>query len=133
MTYTQLALSGVLLSVVVDMYVLKTRLIRMRLFWVSDAIIVFFQLISNGFLTGLNIVRYSGGAIIGGSSPDVGSPPFIGGGRIAFAPIEDLLFGFALVLLTLSLWVAWGRRGVQREPFAGPPRGYFARNRRAVK
>ena len=32
------------------------------------------------------------------------------------------MFGFALVVLTLSLWVFWGRRGVQREPFAGPPR-----------
>ena len=29
--------------------------------------------------------------------------------------------GFALVLLTLSLWVIWGRRGVQREPMSGPP------------
>jgi lycopene cyclase domain-containing protein len=27
------------------------------------------------------------------------------GWRIAYAPVEDLLFGFALVTITLSLWV----------------------------
>ena len=36
-----------------------------------------------------------------------------GDGRIAYAPVEDLLFGFALVLATLAWWVFWGRRGVQ--------------------
>ena len=45
----------------------------------------------------------------------------IGEGRLVFAPIEDLMFGFALVLLSLSLWVFWGRRGVQRTPMSGPP------------
>ncbi len=31
------------------------------------------------------------------------------------------MFGFALVMLTLTLWVLWGRRGIQREPMSGPP------------
>ena len=31
------------------------------------------------------------------------------------------MFGFALILLTIALWVFWGRRGVQRTPVAGPP------------
>jgi hypothetical protein len=115
------------------LFVAKTRLVTTRLFWVSEAIIVFFQLISNGFLTGLNIVRYSGSNIVGTTSPETGAPSFLGNGRIAFAPIEDLFFGFALVLATLIFWVAWGRAGVQRNPVAGPPRGYFARNRRATK
>jgi hypothetical protein len=29
------------------------------------------------------------------------------------------LFGFAMVLLTLSVWVWLGRRGIQRTPAAG--------------
>jgi len=29
-----------------------------------------------------------------------------------YAPIEDLLFGFSLVLQTLAWWIWWGRRGV---------------------
>jgi lycopene cyclase domain-containing protein len=118
MTYTQLALAGVALAVVVDVVVVRTRLIVRRAFWVSYAIIVSFQLITNGILTSLEIVRYDGAVIIGG--PAVA---FLGAGRIAWAPIEDLLFGFSLVLQTLAWWVFWGRRGLQREPRSGPPRG----------
>ena len=121
MTYTQLALIGVVVAAINDMYLMRTRLLTRRIFWVSYSIIFFFQLITNGILTGLRIVRYSGEVIIGSSTPMTGRPPFIGDGRIAFAPIEDLLFGFALVLLSLTLWVWLGRRGVQREPRSGPP------------
>ncbi len=117
MTYTQLAVLGVVLTVLLDLYVLRTRLLTRRVFWVSYAIIVGFQLLTNGILTGLRIVRYDEAAIVGD-----GSPVFLGAGRIAYAPIEDLLFGFALVVQTLAWWVFWGRRGVQREPYAGPPR-----------
>lgn len=121
MTYTQLGVVAVILVAVVDLGLLRTRLLRRRVFWVSYAIIVFFQLVTNGMFTGFGIVRYDGDAIIGSTSPDSGPPPFLGDGRIAFAPVEDLLFGFALVLLSLSLWVFWGRRGVDRTPTAGPP------------
>ena len=65
------------------------------MFWVSYAIVLAFQLIVNGVLTGLSIVRYS--------------PKVIFGWRVAWAPVEDLGFGFALVLLTLSTWVWLGR------------------------
>jgi hypothetical protein len=37
------------------------------------------------------------------------------GWRIASAPAEDLLFGFAMVLSVLNLWVYWGKKGVQRK------------------
>jgi hypothetical protein len=88
---------------------------------VPYAIIVFFQLVTNGVLTGFAIVTYNGDVIIGESTPVNGPPPFIGEGRLAFAPVEDLLFGFALVLLSLVTWVWLGRRGIQRTPSAGPP------------
>jgi hypothetical protein len=35
--------------------------------------------------------------------------------RIASAPVEDLLFGFAMVLSVLNLWVYWGKKDVQRK------------------
>jgi lycopene cyclase domain-containing protein len=117
MTYTQLAVVGVCAVVVADLAALRTRLLMRRAFWVSYAIIVFFQLITNGVLTGFSVVRYSGKDIVGSDRV-----VFLGDGRIAWAPVEDLLFGFAVVLLTLSLWVWWGRRGVQYQPLAGPPR-----------
>jgi len=55
-------------------------------------------LLSNGILTGRGVVRYDPDAILGP--------------RLVYAPVEDLVFGFALVLSSLSLWVWWGRRGV---------------------
>ena len=122
MTYTQLAVLGVAAVVLVDLFVLRTRLVTRKVFWVSYAIMVFFQLLTNGVLTGLRVVRYEGAFIVGESTPTDGPPPFLGQGRIAFAPFEDLLFGFALILLTLACWIWLGRRGVQREPSAGPPR-----------
>ena len=121
MTYTQLAIVAVAVVAILDLLVVRTRLLRRRVFWVAYAIMCVFQLITNGMFTGFGIVRYDGEAIIGGSSPASGPPPFIGDGRIAFAPAEDLLFGFALILLTLIGWIAWGRRGIQREPRSGPP------------
>ena len=121
MTYTQLAFAAIVVVVAFDLWVFRTRMVRRRVFWTSYAIIVFFQLLTNGMFTGFGVVRYDGDAIIGGTSPDQGPPPFLGEGRIAFAPVEDLLFGFALILLSISLWILWGRRGLQRTPLAGPP------------
>ena len=121
MTYTQLAVLGVVLVIGWDLWVARTRLLGRRVFWMAYPIIVFFQLLTNGLLTGFRIVRYSGQDIIGSSTPEDGPPPLVGDGRLVYAPVEDLMFGFALVVLTLSLWVLWGRRGVQREPMSGPP------------
>lgn len=100
MSYTALALLGVAGAVVLDLFALRTRLLTRRIFWVSYAIIIFFQLITNGILTGRDIVTYDPHAILGL--------------RIVYAPVEDLLFGFSLVVQTLAWWVWWGRRGVQQ-------------------
>ncbi len=121
MTYTQLALASVIVVVVIDLWLLRTRMVLRPAFWVSYAIVAFFQLITNGMFTGFGVVRYDGAAILGETSPEIGPPPMFGEWRIAFAPVEDLLFGFALILLTIALWVFWGRRGVQRTPRSGPP------------
>ena len=121
MTYTALAVVGVLAVALLDLVVLRTRLLLRRVFWASYAIVVFFQLVTNGVLTGLRIVRYDGAAIIGSSTPAESAPAFLGDGRIAFAPVEDLLFGFALVVLTQVVWVWLGRRGLDRLPYSGPP------------
>lgn len=121
MTYTQIAIVAVLLVVAVDLSVFRTRLVTRKAFWAAYAIIVFFQLITNGLFTGFGIVLYDGAAIMGSTSPTGGPPPMFGDGRIAFAPAEDLLFGFALILLTLIMWVWLGRRGVQPLPKPGPP------------
>ena len=120
MTYTQIAVMAAVLAVALD-FALRTRLVTRKVFWVSYAIIVFFQLLSNGVLTGSGTVHYDGAFILGESSPEGSRPPFLGQGRIAYAPVEDLLFGFAMILWSQVFWVFWGRRGVQREPRSGPP------------
>ena len=120
MTYTQIAALAVLIALTLDL-TLRTRLVTRKVFWVSYAIILFFQLLSNGVLTGSGTVHYDGEMIIGSSSPEGSRPPFVGDGRIAFAPMEDLLFGFAMILGSQVLWIYWGRRGIQREPMSGPP------------
>ena len=105
MSYTAAALVGIVAAVVLDLWVLRTRLLARKQWWFAYAIIVGFQLLTNGWLTGRLIVTYDPDAILGS-----GSVPFLGDGRIAYAPVEDLGFGFALVLGTCALWVWWGAR-----------------------
>jgi lycopene cyclase domain-containing protein len=95
-TYSELAVTAVVAVLVVDLAVLRTRMVTRRVFWVAYAIVLVFQLLMNGVLTGLDVVVYS--------------PSAIWGPRIAYAPVEDLLFGFALVVLTLASWAAVNRR-----------------------
>ncbi len=100
MSYTVLAFVATAAVVIVDLLVLRTRLLIRPIFWIAEAIVLVFQLIVNGVLTGRGVVRYN--------------PHDIIGARLVHAPIEDLFFGFALVTLTLSLWVWLGRRAAAR-------------------
>lgn len=115
MSYTAAAVLAVLGTVLLDLVVLKTRVLTGRAFWVSYAIIVFFQLVTNGVLTGRDVVVYDERAILGL--------------RVVFAPVEDLLFGFALVVQTLSWWTFWGARlaDVEHERTPAVPPGPDAR------
>ena len=96
MTYTAAVAVAVIATTVLDLFVLRTRLLRRKAFWTAYAICFGFQLLVNGVLTGRRLVTYSPDAILGV--------------RIAYAPVEDLVFGFSLVLQTLVWWVWWGRR-----------------------
>ena len=96
MTYSALAVVAVVAVLVVDLAVLRTRLVTRRVFWTAYAIVLAFQLLVNGLLAGRQVVRYD--------------PSVIWGPRLASAPVEDLLFGFALVTLTLASWAAVNRR-----------------------
>ena len=96
MTYTGLALLGVGYAVALDLAVLRTRLLARKAFWTAYAIVLGGQLLTNGWLTARGIVVYDEAAVLGA--------------RVAWAPVEDVLFGFSLVLQTLAWWVWWGRR-----------------------
>lgn len=100
MVYTDIAIISIIFAAIVDLFIIKNKLLTKEVFWTSYAIILPFQLITNWWLTSRNIVMYS--------------PDAITGIRVASAPAEDLLFGFALILLVMNLWVYWGKKGIQK-------------------
>jgi lycopene cyclase domain-containing protein len=79
------------------MFITKNSLLSTLRFWISYFIILPFQLITNYWLTSREIVIYKSEAIIGL--------------RLAGAPIEDLIFGFAMILAVMSLWESKTKRG----------------------
>lgn len=105
MSYTAIAVVAALAAVAVDRWAARTRMTTSGAWWTAYGIIVVFQLLTNGWLTGRGIVRYDPGAILGS-----GRVVAFGDGRLVYAPVEDLVFGFALVLTTCVAWVWLGRR-----------------------
>jgi lycopene cyclase domain-containing protein len=90
MTYTEITSLALILVVLSDIFLFKTSLLTTRAFWASYAIILPFQLLTNSWLTTREVVIYDATQIMGW--------------RIAGAPIEDLLFGFAMVVGFLAYW-----------------------------
>ncbi len=106
MEYTWAAVAGVVAVVLVELLWLRTGVFRTATFWIAYGIIVFFQVLVDGWLTKLSspIVLYNPDKFTGWRAPfDV--------------PVEDYLFGFALVTLTILVWVKVGPSG--RRPTAG--------------
>ena len=90
MIYSDIALNAVFVAVVLDLFLLKSRMMTRGIFWLTYLLILPFQLLTNWWLTSKSIVMYTDTEIIGQ--------------RLAGAPIEDLLFGFSMILLTISAW-----------------------------
>lgn len=96
--YTVSALVGAVAVVAVEVFWLKTGLFRTRAYWVSMGIILFFMVLVDGWLTKLSapIVLYA--------------PDEFSGIRFPWdIPLEDYLFGFALLTLVMLLWDRAGR------------------------
>jgi lycopene cyclase domain-containing protein len=91
--YTVPAVAVVLAVVAVELLGLRTGLFRRPAYWISMLIVFGFQIPVDGWLTKLSapVVRYSPAQITGLRGPwDI--------------PVEDFLFGFALVTAALLLW-----------------------------
>jgi lycopene cyclase domain-containing protein len=96
--YTAAALAGAAVVVLVEVLWLRTGLFRDRTYWIAMAIVLFFQVLVDGWLTKLSapIVLYARDEFSGVRFPwDV--------------PVEDYLFGFALVTSVMLLWERAGR------------------------
>ena len=90
LTYTQITVYALIITIFFDMFVTKNSLLSTLRFWLSYAIILPFQLVTNWWLTSREIVTYNPDSIIGL--------------RVAEAPFEDLIFGFAMILAVMSMW-----------------------------
>lgn len=93
--YTVLALAAAVGAVVLDR-LLATRILSQRRFWVAMAIMIFFKIPSNGYLTGRPIVMYD--------------PAYFLGIRLGTIPVEDFFYGFGLITLSLVLWEYFVRK-----------------------
>ena len=97
--YTVLAVLSVLATVVAERFWFRTGIFRTAKYWLAMAIVFAFQVLVDGWLTKLSapIVIYD--------------PDQMTGLRVPWdIPVEDYLFGFSMVTLTILLWVRWGRR-----------------------
>jgi lycopene cyclase domain-containing protein len=104
--YTIGSALAVVAVVVAELVWLRTGVLRTATFWIAYGVVVFFQCLVDGWLTKLSapIVIYN--------------PDQFSGWRFPFdIPVEDFLFGFALVALTIILWERAG--GVGRPGGAG--------------
>lgn len=97
--YTAAAVVGLLAVVVAELVWFRSGVLRLRAFWVSMAICLLFMVVTNGWLTKLSapIVLYNAAT----KSP----------WRVPWdIPVEDYLFGFALLTLVTVVWQWDGRR-----------------------
>jgi lycopene cyclase domain-containing protein len=95
MEYTILAALAAAGVVLLDR-LLGTGVLRRREFWVFLAVMYGFKLVANGYLTWRPIVLY-------------GRAHFLGA-RLGTIPLEDFVYGFALIGLSVVLWERF-RRG----------------------
>jgi lycopene cyclase domain-containing protein len=87
--YTIASLVSVCVVLALDR-IMKTGLMRRAEFWVFIAVMFGFKLIFNGYLTWRPIVLYG--------------ERFFLNIRLWTIPIEDFLFGFSMISLTIILW-----------------------------
>jgi lycopene cyclase domain-containing protein len=105
LSYTVLAFTSVLVALLLEWRVIRSGLLKTSSFYLAYLIVLGFQLLTNGYLTSNEIVQYNEETIIGL--------------RLAFAPLEDLLFGFSLVMLTMAVWVRLGANDISKARKSG--------------
>ncbi|MGC9154129.1 MAG: lycopene cyclase domain-containing protein [Ferrimicrobium sp.] len=92
--YTIEALTAVIIVVAIDLVLTKSKAVKTLNFWIAWIIVALFQIPVDGWLTKLSspIVIYN-------------SHDFSGIRFPLSIPIEDFAYGFALTLLTITIWL----------------------------
>jgi lycopene cyclase domain-containing protein len=88
--YTLFASLAAVIVVALDLFVLKTRVTTQKAFWFFVLVMYGFMTLVNGYLTWRPIVLYN--------------DPFYFGIRLYTIPVEDYVYGFALMGLSVVLW-----------------------------
>ena len=110
--YTLPAAAAVAVVAAAELLWLRTGLFRRLAYWLSMLIVLGFQIPVDGWLTKLSapVVEYSSRQVTGLRGPwDI--------------PVEDFLFGFALVTAALLLWERQRSRGEAEPEGAGREHG----------
>jgi lycopene cyclase domain-containing protein len=93
--YTLLAFGSAAAITVLD-HLLKTKVTHRRSFWITQAIMLFFEIPTNGYLTSRPIVLYN--------------PEMFLNLRLWTIPVEDFVYGYGLITLTLIFWDYFGAK-----------------------
>ncbi|MBZ0202714.1 MAG: lycopene cyclase domain-containing protein [Ignavibacteria bacterium] len=99
--YTILAVFAVFLAILTD-FLLRTKLLKNIKFWIFWGVMFVLIFMVNGYLTYRPIVLY-------GKSFHLGI-------RLFTIPIEDFLYGFALLTMNISIWEYFTRRFKNKFP-----------------
>ncbi|MBX2989918.1 MAG: lycopene cyclase domain-containing protein [Bacteroidetes bacterium] len=91
--YTLLAIGSGLVVIVLDVFILRTKILGTKVFWMFLCVMYGFKTVVNGYLTWRPIVMYG--------------DEFYLGVRLFTIPVEDYLYGFSLITLSVVLWEYW--------------------------
>ncbi|MFN0156712.1 MAG: lycopene cyclase domain-containing protein [Bacteroidota bacterium] len=100
--YTICAVVSVVVAISLDR-MLKTNILRTKSYGMFFAVMMFFKLLFNGYLTWRPIVRYG--------------EEFQLGIRLFTIPLEDFLYGFGLMTIIIVFW-EYFKRGKRRTHMA---------------
>jgi lycopene cyclase domain-containing protein len=87
--YTMIAVISVFVTIFADK-ASRIMILKRKDYYAFLLVVLFFKFLVNGYLTGKDVVRYN--------------PQFFLGIRIGSIPLEDFLFGFSMVTMTIIFW-----------------------------
>ncbi|GIW60863.1 MAG: hypothetical protein KatS3mg087_1929 [Patescibacteria group bacterium] len=90
MEYTWAALIVLVGSVTLDQWILRTRLLQRREYWIYVVFISIFFFLANQYLTCRPIVLYNEEVYLGV--------------RVGCVPIEDYIFNLSLIMWPIMIW-----------------------------
>lgn len=99
--YTILSVFAVFLAVLTD-FLLRTGLFKNKKFWIFWGVMFVLIFIVNGYLTWRPIVMYGENYYLGI--------------RLLTIPVEDFLYGFALLTMNISIWEYFTRKFKNKFP-----------------